>query len=325
MFQFPRIAFGVWTLLFSAFHFFRGINDGNTSRVHRFQNESTIFWTNSTRWHGLLVSLNGPCDVTLFDQATCHSDKRTIHHQGDLVCSQLDVDWRHSPLLIDTCITRRASIFARQQLSLGQLCSSSPTLLLIRSDVEIPCGESPLHSLFCWEFAQSRCPIHECSNKLGSVVAYNDAGLSSNGKESLEYSDELHGWAVYSKLQVSCSGIQAGEYHSILGCLVTTNFNMVRAKVNAGRVIQRRCTRVQRAFRRFSHDLRFGLGLHFTAKHATKLYSLGKIVDFRIQNLLLVFATVAATPVCPHWCTCRVQMRRDIQCSLGSKAGCLVS
>ena len=66
MFQFPRIAFGVWTLtksstctfLFkviyllyfyfyfsksltcnSAFHFFRGINDGKTSRVHLFHNE----------------------------------------------------------------------------------------------------------------------------------------------------------------------------------------------------------------------------------------------------------------------------------------------
>ena len=147
---------------------------------------------------------------TLLDQAVCHLDKHTIHHRGRLVCGQLGVGWRDSPLLTDTCITQRASTFAHQQLS--------------------------------------------------SVVAYNDAGLSSYGEESSEYLDELHGWAVYSKFQVNCSGIQAGEYHSIiLGCLVTTNFNMVRAKEIGGRVIKRRCTRGQTAFRQFSHDWRFPL------------------------------------------------------------------
>ena len=137
-------------------------------------------------------------------------------------------------------------------------------------DARCQCGESPLHSLFCWELAQS------------SVVAYNDAGLSSYREESSEYLDELHGWAVYSKFQVNCSGIQAGEYQSItLGCLVTTNFNMVGAKEIAGRVIKRRRTRGQTAIRQFSHDLIFGLGLHFTAKHASKLHSLGTIMGFK--------------------------------------------
>ena len=44
----------------------------------------------------------------------------------------------------------------------------------------------------------------------------------------------------------------------------------------------------------------------------------------RIQNVLLVLATVTATAVCPHRCTWCV-MRSDIQCSLGINVGCLVS
>ena len=50
---------------------------------------------------------------TLLDQAACHLDKRTIHHQGRLVCGQLDVGLQDSPPLTDMCLTRRASIFAR--------------------------------------------------------------------------------------------------------------------------------------------------------------------------------------------------------------------
>ena len=48
------------TFRFSACHFFRRSNDGNTSLVQRFQNESTMSWTNSTRWRGFLESLKGP-------------------------------------------------------------------------------------------------------------------------------------------------------------------------------------------------------------------------------------------------------------------------
>ena len=33
---------------------------GKTSLIHRFQNDSTIFCTNSTQCLGFLVSLNGP-------------------------------------------------------------------------------------------------------------------------------------------------------------------------------------------------------------------------------------------------------------------------
>ena len=38
---------------------------GKESLVHIFQNESTIFCTNSTRCLGSLVSLNGPCKIRL--------------------------------------------------------------------------------------------------------------------------------------------------------------------------------------------------------------------------------------------------------------------
>ena len=49
------------TVCFSAFHFFLGTNDGNTSWVQRLMKVSTIFCTNSTLCRGFLVSLNGPC------------------------------------------------------------------------------------------------------------------------------------------------------------------------------------------------------------------------------------------------------------------------
>jgi hypothetical protein len=55
----------VGTFLFWASHFFLGTNEGKVSLVHRLQNESTIFYTNSTRCLGLFVSLNGPCDIRL--------------------------------------------------------------------------------------------------------------------------------------------------------------------------------------------------------------------------------------------------------------------
>ena len=49
------------TLRRSTCHFFRGSSNGNTSRLHRFQKESTNFWTNSTLCRGFFVFLNGPC------------------------------------------------------------------------------------------------------------------------------------------------------------------------------------------------------------------------------------------------------------------------
>ena len=49
--------------------------------------------------------------------------------------------------------------------------------------------------------------------------------------------------------------------------------------------------------------------------------NLAKSWAFRIQNFLLIFATVVATPVCPSSWKCRV-IRSDIQCSQGSKARC---
>lgn len=48
------------TVHFSAFHFFLGTKDGNTSQVQHLQKVSTIFCTNSTLCWRLLVSLNGP-------------------------------------------------------------------------------------------------------------------------------------------------------------------------------------------------------------------------------------------------------------------------
>ena len=57
IFHVPRIALEVCTitksstrtLRFSACHFFLGSSDRKTSLVQRVQNESTIFWTNSTQ------------------------------------------------------------------------------------------------------------------------------------------------------------------------------------------------------------------------------------------------------------------------------------
>ena len=56
----------------SVFHFFCWISDRNTSLVQRFQNESTIFWTNSTLTRGFLVCLNGPWGTWFND---CPSQK----------------------------------------------------------------------------------------------------------------------------------------------------------------------------------------------------------------------------------------------------------
>ena len=62
---------------FPTFHFSRGINDGKTSRVDRFQNESIIFWTNSTCWRGLLVSLKSPCGTWDVDRPSSMSFGQT--------------------------------------------------------------------------------------------------------------------------------------------------------------------------------------------------------------------------------------------------------
>ena len=46
--------------LLSVCHFFRATSARKTSLAQRFQNESTIFWTNSTLCRGFCVSRNGP-------------------------------------------------------------------------------------------------------------------------------------------------------------------------------------------------------------------------------------------------------------------------
>ena len=48
------------TLRLSVCHAFLVTRPGSTSLLQRFQKESTIFCTNSTRRRGLFVSLNGP-------------------------------------------------------------------------------------------------------------------------------------------------------------------------------------------------------------------------------------------------------------------------
>ena len=48
------------TFRFSVCHAFLVTSAGSTSRLQRFQKESTIFCTNSTRRRGFFVSLNGP-------------------------------------------------------------------------------------------------------------------------------------------------------------------------------------------------------------------------------------------------------------------------
>ena len=52
------------TFRLSEFHFFLGTRRGKTSRVQRLQNESTIFWTNSTLFLGFFVSRKGPCGTS---------------------------------------------------------------------------------------------------------------------------------------------------------------------------------------------------------------------------------------------------------------------
>lgn len=61
----PLTAFMSATVLrFSTCHFFLGTKVGKTSLVQRFQHESTILCTNSTRLRGFLVSLNVPCGTS---------------------------------------------------------------------------------------------------------------------------------------------------------------------------------------------------------------------------------------------------------------------
>ena len=106
---------------------------------------------------------------------------------------------------------------------------------------------------------------------------------------------------------------------------VSAHIYFVRSKVVTCCVMKWRRERFQANYGQVSHELRFSLCFNLSAEHASELYRLGQIMSScDPKQFVVIFATVVATPACPIWWKCRV-IRRDIQCSRGSVALCLVS
>ena len=157
-----------------------------------------------------------------------------------------------------------------------------------------------LHLLFMIPPLDHLSEFALCAHKLRTVVTHNQRRLSSDSEKSSQRLHKFNGSIIYSQLQVYSSPVHARKDYSImLGGCVLAYLHFVRPKVITCCVMKWGRERFQASSGQVSHELCFSSCLNFSAVTHWNFTDLAKSCALMIQNFVLIFTTVVATPACP--------------------------
>ena len=85
----------------------------------------------------------------------------------------------------------------------------------------------------------------------------------------------------------------------MFGGFVSAYLHFVRSKVVTRCVVEWGREQFQAGSGQVTHELSFSFCFNLSAEYASEFHRLGQIRALMIQNFVLIFATVVATPACP--------------------------